>query len=245
MEQVVKKGSDKLEARPAHWKAFAAVLSVLLSLSILLCIGTGVFAALSGEPLLPAGFSFIGSCTGSQQATQPSDPENAQASFDIGQQTTDAETQADSSTAVRLPTASALKKPAVPAKDQAILDEVAQAMEDELNSGGKKEEESSKQPDTTAKPETTTGKGNADSSQTTPPSSVPSDEISTAHPSSQRKSGKFQFTVYGYGHGVGMSQFGANEFAKSGWNYREILLHYFPGGADAEDGWLRIRKRWR
>ena len=26
-----------------------------------------------------------------------------------------------------------------------------------------------------------------------------------------------------------MSQFGANEFAKSGWNYREILLHYFPG----------------
>ena len=48
------------------------------------------------------------------------------------------------STAVRLPTASALKKPAVPAKDQAILDEVAQAMEDELNSGGKKEEESSK-----------------------------------------------------------------------------------------------------
>ena len=64
VEQVVKKGSDKLEARPAHWKAFAAVLSVLLSLSILLCIGTGVLLRFSGEPLLPAGFSFIGSCTG-------------------------------------------------------------------------------------------------------------------------------------------------------------------------------------
>ena len=229
VEQVVKKGSDKLEARPAHWKAFAAVLSVLLSLSILLCIGTGVLLRFQENRSSQQVSLSSAHAPAGQQATQPSDPENAQASFDIGQQTTDAETQADSSTAVRLPTASALKKPAVPAKDQAILDEVAQAMEDELNSGGKKEEESSKQPDTTAKPETTTGKGNADSSQTTPPSSVPSDEISTAHPSSQRKSGKFQFTVYGYGHGVGMSQFGANEFAKSGWNYREILLHYFPG----------------
>jgi stage II sporulation protein D len=32
----------------------------------------------------------------------------------------------------------------------------------------------------------------------------------------------------GYGHGVGMCQFGAYELAKRGYNYRQILSHYFP-----------------
>ena len=31
------------------------------------------------------------------------------------------------------------------------------------------------------------------------------------------------FTVRGYGHGVGMSQYGANEMAKKGSTYEEIL----------------------
>ena len=35
------------------------------------------------------------------------------------------------------------------------------------------------------------------------------------------------FTVTGYGHGVGMSQYGANAMAKSGSTYREILSHYY------------------
>ena len=39
----------------------------------------------------------------------------------------------------------------------------------------------------------------------------------------------FVFTTYGYGHGVGMSQTGANEYAKDGWTYDEILDHYYPG----------------
>jgi len=39
----------------------------------------------------------------------------------------------------------------------------------------------------------------------------------------------FIFTTYGYGHGVGMSQTGANEYAKDGWTYDEILDHYYPG----------------
>ena len=39
----------------------------------------------------------------------------------------------------------------------------------------------------------------------------------------------FLFTVRGYGHGVGMSQYGANIMAKSGIGYREILAHYYPG----------------
>ena len=39
--------------------------------------------------------------------------------------------------------------------------------------------------------------------------------------------GQFIFTVSGYGHGVGMSQYGANEMAKKGNTYDEILLHYY------------------
>ena len=35
------------------------------------------------------------------------------------------------------------------------------------------------------------------------------------------------FSVKGYGHGVGMSQFGANCMAKNGKNYTEILSHYY------------------
>lgn len=38
---------------------------------------------------------------------------------------------------------------------------------------------------------------------------------------------KFKFTVYGYGHGVGMSQNGANFMAKQGHSYKEILTHYY------------------
>lgn len=34
-------------------------------------------------------------------------------------------------------------------------------------------------------------------------------------------------TTKGYGHGVGMSQYGANEMAKDGANYQEILFHYY------------------
>ena len=39
----------------------------------------------------------------------------------------------------------------------------------------------------------------------------------------------FVFTVHGYGHGVGMSQYGANAMAASGADYRSILAHYYPG----------------
>ena len=40
----------------------------------------------------------------------------------------------------------------------------------------------------------------------------------------------FIFTTYGYGHGVGMSQNGANLYAtKEGWSYVDILEHYYPG----------------
>lgn len=41
--------------------------------------------------------------------------------------------------------------------------------------------------------------------------------------------GNFLFTVSGYGHGLGMSQYGANTMAKEGESYAEILSHYYPG----------------
>lgn len=43
------------------------------------------------------------------------------------------------------------------------------------------------------------------------------------------KDGEFCFTVYGYGHGVGMSQYGADYMAKQGSDFKEILLHYYSG----------------
>ena len=36
-------------------------------------------------------------------------------------------------------------------------------------------------------------------------------------------------TTRGYGHGVGMSQYGANGMANAGYSYKDILSHYYPG----------------
>ncbi len=41
--------------------------------------------------------------------------------------------------------------------------------------------------------------------------------------------GVFTFTTYGWGHGVGMSQNGANILAKMGYSYEEILKYYYTG----------------
>ena len=39
----------------------------------------------------------------------------------------------------------------------------------------------------------------------------------------------FRFSVRGYGHGLGMSQYGAELMARDGANYADILRHYYPG----------------
>lgn len=41
----------------------------------------------------------------------------------------------------------------------------------------------------------------------------------------------FVFTCYGYGHGAGMSQYGADYMARQGFSWQEILQHYYPGTA--------------
>ncbi|HHY11748.1 MAG TPA: stage II sporulation protein D [Firmicutes bacterium] len=42
------------------------------------------------------------------------------------------------------------------------------------------------------------------------------------------------FQVAGYGHGVGLCQYGADGAAKAGRNFLEILAHYYPGTAAAQ-----------
>ncbi len=37
------------------------------------------------------------------------------------------------------------------------------------------------------------------------------------------------FTSAGSGHGVGLSQYGADGMAKEGYTYRQILKHYYTG----------------
>ena len=40
---------------------------------------------------------------------------------------------------------------------------------------------------------------------------------------------KVRFKVTGYGHGVGMSQTGADSLAKQGYNYEDIIKHFYTG----------------
>jgi len=48
-------------------------------------------------------------------------------------------------------------------------------------------------------------------------------------------------TGHGWGHGVGMSQWGAYGYALHGWKYRRILSHYYPGTRFGRVGELRVR----
>ena len=57
------------------------------------------------------------------------------------------------------------------------------------------------------------------------PRVVPSAEPNTASGGGQ----SFLFAGKGWGHGVGMSQWGAKAMAEAGWSHKEILRHYFPG----------------
>lgn len=43
--------------------------------------------------------------------------------------------------------------------------------------------------------------------------------------------GNFSITTRGYGHGVGLSQYGANAMAEAGSDFEEILTHYYTGAA--------------
>ena len=47
---------------------------------------------------------------------------------------------------------------------------------------------------------------------------------------------KFFFLGTGYGHGVGMSQWGMNSMAKKGYDYSQILKFYYPEAVISKPG---------
>lgn len=52
---------------------------------------------------------------------------------------------------------------------------------------------------------------------------------SSAFVVNRNKDGSFTFTGAGFGHGVGMCQWGAMGRAQAGQNVQQILNHYYPG----------------
>ena len=53
----------------------------------------------------------------------------------------------------------------------------------------------------------------------------------------------FTFVGHGYGHGVGMPQYGAQGYAVAGGTYQQILALYYPGtqiGATAPNAQIRV-----
>ena len=53
----------------------------------------------------------------------------------------------------------------------------------------------------------------------------------------------FTFAGHGYGHGVGMPQYGAEGYALAGGTYQQILALYYPGtvlGATPPDAQIRV-----
>lgn len=72
---------------------------------------------------------------------------------------------------------------------------------------------------------------------------APTLEVATAPPAVAQSAPTFDFVGGGFGHGVGMSQYGAHGMAAAGYNYQQILTHYYQGtsiDAVAQPGDLRV-----
>ncbi|MBP1948837.1 stage II sporulation protein D [Virgibacillus litoralis] len=54
-------------------------------------------------------------------------------------------------------------------------------------------------------------------------------ELKSSDFSIEQKNDHLIFTTKGFGHGIGMSQYGANGMAKEGKNYKEIVKYYYKG----------------
>lgn len=74
---------------------------------------------------------------------------------------------------------------------------------------------------------------------------VPAMTAAVAAPAQASVETRFTVSGRGWGHGIGMSQWGAYGYASHGWTYRQILTHYYTGislGA-VENLTLRVRLR--
>ena len=65
--------------------------------------------------------------------------------------------------------------------------------------------------------------------------------VAAAGAASARAGSALIVTGHGWGHGVGLSQWGAYGYALHGWKYRRILAHYYPGTKMSSVGDLRVR----
>ena len=63
-------------------------------------------------------------------------------------------------------------------------------------------------------------------------------DLSSANLQIAFSSGAVRIDTLGYGHGVGMSQYGADAMAAAGADYRDILQHYYTGVAIVDMGTL-------
>src|ERR671938_352349 len=55
-------------------------------------------------------------------------------------------------------------------------------------------------------------------------------------PPTVRTQPTFFISGHGWGHGLGLSQYGAYGFAQHGWKYDRILKHYYSGTTIGEAG---------
>lgn len=53
--------------------------------------------------------------------------------------------------------------------------------------------------------------------------------LNSTHFYLEEQEGMLRMVVVGKGHGVGLSQYGAETLAKKGWNWKDILMKYYPG----------------
>jgi stage II sporulation protein D len=65
--------------------------------------------------------------------------------------------------------------------------------------------------------------------------------VACAAAATARASTALIVTGHGWGHGVGLSQWGAYGYARHGWKYGQILAHYYPGTKMSQVGDLRVR----
>lgn len=73
------------------------------------------------------------------------------------------------------------------------------------------------------------GKGYSSPNRTLVSRAVSKDRTASIGESMSITPTSFVFSGKGYGHGVGMSQYGAMEMAKLGFNYEDIIKHYYNG----------------
>jgi len=87
--------------------------------------------------------------------------------------------------------------------------------------------QSTTEPTTTANPFVNTTKDPAQLNNGVTEQVAPEVSAVTTTAAVKSEKGVFTFYVFGYGHGVGMSQVGANYLATQGWDAWQILAHYY------------------